>query len=180
MKAIDANRVTVITAPTVPAPVETLIGQPVVMGRNPVRYVTITINGAAAAIDAADVVEEDQDRYSIYVDAAYIILAEVARTGATITYGSLGERIVETTKIEENRPLNWWIGDVLERLSRRNREDGEPLMSSMVVRTATGRVGPGYLAMLGNLFGEHPDDAEEHAALQRVRCHRFFTEGPTA
>ena len=179
MKPIDADRVAVITAPTVPAPIEMLIGQPIVMGRNPVRYVTITINGTAAAIAAADVVEEDQDRYSIYVDAAFDILAEIARTGDKITYGSLGERIAETTGIEETRPLNWWIGDVLERLSRRNQENGEPLMSSMVVRTATGQVGPGYLVMIGNLLGEQPDDAEEHAALQRVRCHRFFTEPTT-
>ena len=49
----------------------------------------------------------------------------------------------------------------------------------MVVRTATGQVGPGYLLMLGNLLGEHPEDAEEHAALQRVRCNRFFTEPDT-
>ena len=124
MKAIDANRVAVITAPTVPAPIETLIGQPIVMGRNPVRYVTITINGVAAAIDAADVVEEGQDRYSIYVDAAFDILAEVARTGGKITYGSLGERIAETTGIEETRPLNWWIGDVLERLSEAQPGEG--------------------------------------------------------
>jgi hypothetical protein len=177
MKPIDANRAAVITAPVVPAPIETLIGQPIVMGRNPVRYVTVTVNGAVGAIDAADVVEEDQDRFSIYVDAAFGILAEVARTGGgKITYGSLGERIAETTGIEETRPLNWWIGDVLERLSRRNQENGEPLMSSMVVRTATGQVGPGYLDMLRNLLGEDPEDAEEHAALQRVRCQRYFTE----
>ena len=180
MRAIDANRVAVITAPIVPAPIETLIGQAIVMGRNPVRYVTITIDGTAAAIDAADVVEEDQDRYAIYVEAAFDILADAARSGVgKITYGSLAERIAENTGIEENRPLNWWIGDVLERLSRRNQENGEPLMSSMVVRTATGQVGPGYRDMLRNLFGEHPEDAEEHAALQRVRCHRFFTEPAT-
>lgn len=176
LKAIDRNRVAVITAPTVPPPVESLIGQSVVMGRNPVRYVTITVNGSAAIVDAAEDLEE-QDRFALYVDAAYSILADVARSGgATITYGSLAERVLDATGIEESRPLHWWIGDVLEKLSRRNLEAGEPLMSSMVVRAATGQVSGGYVEMVRNLLGEDADDAEEHAALHRVRCHRYFTE----
>lgn len=38
------------------------------------------------------------------------------------------------------------------------------------------RVGDGYLIPVRDVLGESPENGEEHAALQRVRCYRFFAE----
>ena len=174
LRPIDKNRVAIITAPTVPAKIETLIGQPVDMGRNPVRYVTIAINGSAVIESMEDETDEDRSKLDRYTDAAWDILMGVARAGSTITYGSLAERIVEDTGIEERRPINWWIGNVLAEISKRNHGHAEPFLSSLVVRASDGEVGDGYTILVRNLLGEEPGDGEEHAALQRVRCYRFF------
>jgi hypothetical protein len=174
LRPIDKNRVMVITAPTVPEKIERLIGQPVNTGRNPVLYVTIAVNGSAVIESVEDESEDDLDRFGRYADAASSILIDVARTGTTITYGSLAERIAEVTGIEERRPLYWWIGNVLGEIARVNHQRGEPFLSSLVVSASDGQVGEGYLIPVRDLLGEHPEDGEEHAALQRVRCYRFF------
>ena len=178
LRAIDKTRVLILTAPTVHEKIETLIGQPVDMGRNPVRYVTIAVNGSAVIESVEDETDDDRSRLVRYTDAARDILVEVARAGNTITYGSLAERIVEDTGVEERRPINWWIGNVLAEISRMNSDDGEPFLSALVVRASDGQVGEGYLIPVRNLLGEEPEDGEEHAALQRVRCHRFFAAEP--
>ncbi len=176
LRPIDKNRVAIITAPTVPAKIETLIGQPIGIGRNPVRYVTIAVNGSAVIACVEDETDDERNKLVRYAEAARDILIEVARAGTTITYGSLAERIAEDTKIEESRPLNWWIGPVLAAVTRTNHEQREPLLSSMVVRAKGGRVGDGYLIPVCDVLGESPENGEEHAALQRVRCYRFFAE----
>lgn len=174
LRPIDKNRVAIITSPTVPEKIETLIGQPVSIGRNPIRYVTIAVNGSAVIESVEDETDDERGKLARYTDAAFAILVSVAQTGTTITYGSLAERIAEDTGIEEHRPLNWWIGNVLGEISRLNHERNEPFLSSLVVRASDGQVGPGYLIPVQALLGEHPEDGEEHAALQRVRCYRFF------
>jgi hypothetical protein len=173
-RPIDKNRVAIITAPTVPEKIEALIGQPVDVGRNPVRYVTVAVNGSAVIESVEDETDEDRSKDELYTHAAYAILSDVARSAKTITYGSLAERIAEDTGIEERRPLNWWIGTVLADICRINHANNEPFMSSMVVRASDGQVGDGYLIPVRDLLGEDPEDADEHAALQRVRCYRFF------
>lgn len=179
-RPIDEKRVAIITAPTVPAKIETLIGQPVAMGRNPIRYVTININSSAVIEAVEDETDEEQSRSAIYTDAAYNILVDVAQAGSTITYGSFAERIVEATGIEDSRPLNWWIGQVLARIARANHERDEPFMSSLVVRASDGRVGDGYVEIVRDLLGEDSEDGDEHAALQRVRCYRYFANSGTS
>lgn len=51
---IATGKVVLITAPAVPAAIESLIGQSVVTGRNPVRYVTVEVTGRKARIAAHD------------------------------------------------------------------------------------------------------------------------------
>lgn len=51
---IATGKVVLITAPAVPAAIESLIGQSVVTGRNPVRYVTVEVTGPKARIAAHD------------------------------------------------------------------------------------------------------------------------------
>lgn len=176
LNPIDVNRVAVITAPTVPDAIESLVGHPVARGRNPVRYASVVVDGSTAMIEASDESEIDDGRVATQAEAARSILVEVARTGRTINYGTLAERVVDETGIEEARPINWWIGDVLAEVSRRNHAEGEPLLSSLVVRVRDQRVGNGYLDPVRNLLGEVPEDGDEHAALQRVRCQRHFGE----
>ena len=113
-KAIDANRVLLITSPTVPAPIETLIGQHVHTGRNPIRYVTVELTGSRAAIVEVEMGDDEPtsavDHFAILAEAARSILIEVAQRGETITYGTLAERLLDETGLTETRPIHWWIG----------------------------------------------------------------------
>jgi hypothetical protein len=70
LRPIDRNRVAVITAPTVPEKIESLIGQSISTGRNPVRYVTIAVNGSAVIESVEDEPEDDLDRLGHYSGAA--------------------------------------------------------------------------------------------------------------
>jgi hypothetical protein len=54
---IAAGKVVLITAPVVPAAIESLIGQTVKTGRNPVRYVSVEVTGHKARI----ALEDDSD-----------------------------------------------------------------------------------------------------------------------
>jgi hypothetical protein len=121
-----------------------------------------------------DGTDDDLSKLARNTDAARDILIDVARAGTTITYGSLAERIVEDTGIEEQHPINSWIGNVLAAIAKKNHEQSEPLLSSLVVRASDGYVGEGYLIPVRQLLGDDADNGEEHAALQRVRCYRLF------
>ncbi len=185
LKPIDRKRVLLVTSPTVPEKIEGLIGQQVETSRNPVRYVTVTVNGSATvSSDEGEVVDDDgevvplsdDERFERYVDAAEEILVATSLAGDTITYGSLAERVLEKTGIPERRPLHWWIGQVLALVAKQNFERGQPLLSSLVVRASDGKVGDGYLIPIRQLRGEVPEDAEEHAAIERVRCYRVFNK----
>jgi hypothetical protein len=41
-------------------------------------------------------------------------------------------------------------------------------------------VSPGYLIPIKELRGEEPDDADEHAAIERIRCYRAFSVATSA
>lgn len=183
LKPIDKKRVLLVTSPTVPEKIVGLIGQQVQTSRNPVRYVAVAVNGSATISSEEGEVDEDDGevvqlsedaRFDRYADAAEGILIATSLGSDTITYGSLAERVLEETGIPERRPLHWWIGQILAIVAKRNHDRSQPFLSSLVVRASDGKVGDGYLIPLRQLRGEEPEDAEEHAAIERVRCYRSF------
>ena len=186
LKPIDKKRVLLVTSPTVPEKIEGLIGQQVQTSRNPVRYVVVAVNGSATiSAEEGEVIEDDgeviqlseDERFERYADAAEDILVATSVASDTITYGSLAERVLEETGIPERRPLPWWIGQVLAVVAKRNHGRSQPFLPSLVVRASDGKVGDGYVIPIRELRGEEPEDAEEHAAIERVRCYRTFTRG---
>ena len=109
-----------------------------------------------------------------WAEAARPLLVEAARHyNAVVTYKELAEQVQEHTRIRTTQQQHHWIGDVLARVARTCSEQDEPLLSALCVN-AQGSVGQGYASVVRELEGEEPDDADEHAATQRVECYRHF------
>lgn len=66
-----------------------------------------------------------------------------------------------------------WIGDVLSRVARGCVERREPLLSALCVDTK-GHVSPAYAVSVEMLRHEVVDDPDDHAARERLACHRWF------
>ncbi|MGC8474019.1 MAG: hypothetical protein ACP5PW_06385 [Candidatus Dormibacteria bacterium] len=98
----------------------------------------------------------------------------VARTyRATIRYSELAEEVQEKTGVRTRMLMHYWIGEVLGRVSHDCRAKGEPLLSALCV-DAGGSVGPCYGALIAELEGMAPSDADDHAAEERLYCYRHF------
>ena len=112
-----------------------------------------------------------------WAEAARPVLLEAARRyNAVVTYKELAEQVQQHTMIRTTQQQHHWIGDVLGRVARTCREQGEPLLSALCVN-AQGSVGQGYATIVRDLEGEEPDDADAHAANQRIECYRYFEAG---
>jgi hypothetical protein len=101
-------------------------------------------------------------------------LIETARTyHAVLTYKELSEFVQRRSLIKTNQLQQHWIGDVLGRVATTCAENGEPLLSSLCV-DAHGRVSARYITAVEQHRGELVGDPDEHAAKERLECHRFF------
>lgn len=101
-------------------------------------------------------------------------LIETARNyHAVITYKELSEFVQRRSLIRTNQLQQHWIGDVLGRVSTACAEKGEPLLSSLCV-DAHGRVSNRYITAVEQHRGELVGDPDEHAARERLECHRHF------
>ena len=109
-----------------------------------------------------------------WVNAARPILEAVARQyHATITYAELAET-VNITGIRTGQLMWYWIGGVLGEVADECHRRGEPILSSLCVRS-DGTVGDGYVkAVVAAYGGEAPKDADRHAADERLACYRHF------
>jgi ribosomal protein L32 len=122
--------------------------------------------------DAADV--GDEAARTAWAGAARDVLVETAQKyHAVITHKELAAEVMNRSRIHTGRPMHYWIGDVLGRVSADCAHREEPLLSALCVN-AEGSVGksyePGVVAARGDLTG----DADDHAARERLECHRTF------
>jgi hypothetical protein len=101
------------------------------------------------------------------------LLGTAKRYRAVITYKELAAHVQHETGIRTRMLMHYWIGDVLGRVSRECAARGEPLLSSLCVN-AEGSVGPGYAGAVEDVTGEKPADPDDHAAIERHRCHQYF------
>ncbi len=122
--------------------------------------------------DAADVGEEAA-RAAWAIAAREVLLETAARYHAVITSKELAAAVMSLSKIQTRRPSHYWIGDVLGRVSADCAERGEPLLSSLCVN-AEGSVGAAYGPAVVAARGSLPGDADDHAARERLECHRSF------
>jgi hypothetical protein len=122
--------------------------------------------------DAADVGPEAA--HAAWASAARAVLIEAARSyRSVVTHKELAEAAQERSGLHTKQRVHYWIDDVLGAVSRDCAERGEPLLSSLCVNRE-GSVGTAYGALVLELTGEEPEDPDDHAAKQRLACHRFF------
>ena len=107
--------------------------------------------------------------------AARPALLDVARRyRATITYKELSEAVQFQSGVATRRLIQHWIGRVLGSVAAACHAAGEPLLSSLCVN-AEGSVGPGYNVAILETYGPpEPEDADRHAAEERLKCYVCF------
>jgi hypothetical protein len=99
-------------------------------------------------------------------------LQEVARDyHAVITTQELAEFVQRRSLIRTGQQPQHWLGDVLRRVSEDCARRGEPLLPALCV-DGRGRVPAGYVLAVETHRGERPADPDEHAAVERLECHR--------
>jgi hypothetical protein len=118
---------------------------------------------------------EFDDAKKAWFEVARPVLEKVAKNyHATITYADLAAEIQSTTGICTKTLTHYWIGAVLGEVSGECQRNGEPLLSALCVN-AEGSVGPGYGVMLADVRGEEiPEDLDQDAAEERLRCYVHF------
>ncbi|HEX5770461.1 MAG TPA: hypothetical protein VFY11_05810 [Nocardioidaceae bacterium] len=92
---------------------------------------------------------------------------------SVVTHQELADFVQERSLIRTDQRMQYWIGDVLGRVTRDCTRKGEPTLSALCVN-AQGSVGEGYAKAIATHRGETVGDADEHAALERLECHRHF------
>ncbi|WP_203231033.1 hypothetical protein [Nocardioides caldifontis] len=101
-------------------------------------------------------------------------LLEAAGTyRATVSSSELAEYVQERSLIHTNQQPRYWLGDVLGRVAEECVSRGEPILGALCI-DASGSVLPAYAATVTALRGERVDDPDEHAAHERLDCHRYF------
>lgn len=106
--------------------------------------------------------------------AAFPILEALAQQyNATISYSALAEQVQVATGVRTTQLFRYWIGEVLFHVAEECARRGVPLLTSLVIR-ADGTIGDGYPKALKIMGQETPDDIEQAAAEERLRCYRHF------
>ena len=101
-------------------------------------------------------------------------LEETAATyGETVTLKELADWVQERSLIRTKQLSTNWIGDVLGRVARGCADRREPLLPSLCVDTK-GHVSPAYALSVEVLRHEEVGDPDDHAARERLACHRWF------
>jgi hypothetical protein len=109
-----------------------------------------------------------------WAGAAREILVEVAgRYHSLVTYRELAGLVQLRTGVMTNQLVHYWIGDVLIRVARTCADRGEPLLPALCVKE-DGSVGAGYGKAVIDVRGELTEDADDHAAAERLACYRAF------
>jgi hypothetical protein len=123
-------------------------------------------------VDAADLgVDEARSAWTV---AARDVLIEVAgHYRSLVSQKELGAKVQARTGIQTSQALRIWLPAVLERVARACADRDEPLLTSLCVNDSSS-VGERYAAAVRSIRGTAPDNADNHAALERLECHRFF------
>jgi hypothetical protein len=101
-------------------------------------------------------------------------LVEAAGTyRSVVTSTELADYVQERALIHTNQQPRYWLGDVLGRVAEDCVSRGEPILPALCV-DPNGSVLPMYGGAVEALRGETVDDPDEHAARERLDCHRYF------
>jgi len=106
--------------------------------------------------------------------AARDVLVETAqRYQSVLTQKQLATAVQHRSGITSTQPVHHWIGDVLLAVAQDNAGRDEPSLPSLCVDDR-GRAGQRYTRVVKAMTGAVPDDADDHAAEERLRCYRHF------
>ncbi|WP_051247938.1 hypothetical protein [Nocardioides halotolerans] len=115
-----------------------------------------------------------EEARAAWVAEARLYLVEVARSyRSVVTHKELAAAVQERSGIHTDRRVHYWIDGVLADVGRDSAARDEPLISALCVNRE-GSVGSAYAGLVLELTGEEPADPDDHAARQRLECHRFF------
>jgi len=123
----------------------------------------------------ASVVGAQHARATWALAAREHLIVTAKRYHEVVTYADLGEWVQQRSLISTSAQTGTWIGDVLRRVAAECSGRNEPNLAALCVN-AKGSVGDGYARLVAEAYGATvtDDDVEEHAALARLECYRFF------
>ena len=121
----------------------------------------------------AAVVGQEASRETWALAAREKLEATAGTYGETVTLKELADWVQERSLIRTKQLSMQWIGDVLGRVARACVDRREPLLSSLCV-DAKGHVSPAYALSVEVLRHEPVGDPDDHAARERLACHRWF------
>jgi len=107
------------------------------------------------------------------VAARDVLVGVACRYHAVITYKELAEEVQRAAGIRTGMQVRHWIGGVLERLAIDGAQRQEPMLCALCVQL-DGTVGDGYAGAIEVTGGAQPADLDQHAAEERLACHRHF------
>jgi len=90
-----------------------------------------------------------------------------------VTHKELAAWVQEDSGVHTARRTHYWMDDLLAAVARDSSAREEPLLSALAVNRE-GSVGTAYAAVVLELTGVTVDDADEHAARERLALHRHF------
>ena len=121
----------------------------------------------------AAVVGQESSRATWALAAREKLEETAGHYGETVSLRELAAWVQERSLIRTKQLPMQWIGDVLGRVGRACVDRREPLLSSLCV-DATGHVSPAYALSVEVLRHEEVGDPDDHAARERLACHRWF------
>ncbi|WCO68932.1 hypothetical protein PO878_09370 [Iamia majanohamensis] len=120
--------------------------------------------------DGSEVSGPDSRR--AWADAARPILEGVAGTyNATILDATLAEQVQVDSGVVSRQLSRYWIAKVMGLVAADCAGRDEPMLSALCIRT-DGSTGGGYADAVTKARGEAPEDAEVHAAAERLACYQ--------
>lgn len=123
--------------------------------------------------DAGPVVEEVvEEPAPIWAESAREVLLEVAgKYGAVVTSKELAAEVQARTQVTTTQAPHYWIGDVLALVAEECHRLSEPLLPSFCVNPQ-GAVVSAYAKAVSATRDEPVENADDHAARERLACHR--------
>lgn len=129
-------------------------------------------NGTWRVQDRTPVAFRDAER--AWADRGRDVLVGVARQyHSVITYGEFAEEVQTRSGTRTRSLMMNWIGGVLGTIAEDCASRREPLLTALCVHQ-DGTVGEGYAGAVAATQGQRPEDPDQHAADERLACHRHF------
>jgi hypothetical protein len=105
--------------------------------------------------------------------AREILVETAAKYHSVITQKDLATEVMARSGVHTKRQRHYWLNEVLTQVAVECAAQDEPLLSSLCVN-AQGSVGVGYAAGVTAARGALDGDPDDHAAHERLECHRHF------